>query len=130
MLVRFRGALYQSNQLYHVSSMPALASISVGDSFTLKPGPQGAEGQGVYFSEGAPRFTAAEGTQRTGVSAVVVIPQPLNVKDWYRTKGIVVRKYGRPRTWHSKGRNVRCVVEDIRVKDGLPFLFCSANLVA
>lgn len=114
--------------MYHVSSFPALADMSVGDIFTLRPGPQGAEGSGVYFSESAPRFTAAEGAQRSGVSAVVVIPIPSRPKEWYRTKGSVLRKYGRPRTWHSKGSNVRCTVNHVQMENQVPFLFCDAEL--
>jgi len=128
--VRYLGAVYAAvNDLYHVSSWDRLATAAVGDTFVLKPGPQGAEGPGVYFSESDPRFTAAEGAQRAGLAAVVVIPQPLHPRDWYRTKGNVVRKYGRPRTWHSKGGDVRCVVNAVENIEGIPYLYCSAELV-
>jgi len=127
--IEYRNAASEVDKLYHVSSWEPLSAASVGDTFVLKPGPQGAEGPGVYFSEREPRFTAAEGAQRDGIFAVVVIPQPLHPRDWYRTKGSVVRKFGRPRTWHSKGKNVRCTVESIEFKEGTPFLLCTAALV-
>ena len=48
-------------RIYHVSGWGLLASLRAGDAFELVPGSQHAEGPGVYFSEGAPRLTAAEG---------------------------------------------------------------------
>lgn len=58
-------------RLFHVSGFSELADKGVGDSIVLTPGPQGAEGKGVYFSENVPRFEAAEGA-RKGVAAVIV----------------------------------------------------------
>lgn len=83
-------------QLFHVSGFPGLARKEVGDRIMLVPVPQGAEGSGVYFSEKIPRFEAAEGAQK-GVSAVVVIEAD-SPQGWWRSKGYVMRKFGRPRT--------------------------------
>jgi len=108
-----------NSNLYHVSGWGKLSSASPGDTFTLRPGPQGAEGKGVYFSEEKPRFSAAEGS-KGGVTGVVVIPCPESAKGWSRTKNSICRKHGRPRTWHTKGREITlrvCQVSGI-------FIFC------
>ena len=87
--------------IYHVSGWTYLQNVRPGDTFTLKPGPQHAEGLGVYFSEGEPRLTAAEGARRDGVAAIVVLFR--TGANWWRSKTSVARKYGRPITWHSNG---------------------------
>lgn len=91
--------------LYHVSGWAALAAAQPGDVFTLLPGPQGAEGPGVYFSEGTPRFSAAEGA-RHGVAAVVVLEVQPPYRRWFRSKSSMCRKRNRPRTWHTMGRSL------------------------
>lgn len=109
-------------KLFHVSGYAELANKKMGDSFFLHPGQQGAEGSGVYFSENTPRFTAAEGA-RKNVTAVIVIEAAL--KDgWWRSKGYVTRKFGRPRTWHSDGKSMLCSIKRIEEKDGMRYLFC------
>lgn len=111
-------------ELYHVSGWELLATAGVGDVFTLKPGPQGAEGSGVYFSEAAPvAATTAEGTHRCGIAAIVVI-EVESASGWWRTKASLAKKFGRPRTWHSAGKNVECKVVSINEKDGSRLLVC------
>ena len=110
-----------SSRLFHLSSWEHLSTLSAGDVFILAPGPQGAEGTGVYFSEGAPRVTAAEGVGRDGLAAVVVIQRPDTATGWYRTKGSVCRKHKRPRTWHTQGKNLALRVVS---RSGV-FLFCA-----
>ncbi len=98
--------------LYHVSGWQELRGAAVGSTHTLRPGPQGAEGRGVYFSEGEPRYSAAEGAV-SGVVAVIAIPRPVSAQGWYRTKNGACRKHGRPRTWHTQGRDLTVRVEAI-----------------
>ena len=97
-------------KLFHVSSHPNLKGASKGDIVDLSPGPQGAEGGGVYFSEGIPRTTAAEGAAKHGQTGVVVI-EATTPKGWWRTKSSVCRKFGRPRTWHTSGKSIRLRVK-------------------
>jgi hypothetical protein len=104
--------------IYHVSSHPALVAARPGDVFTLIPGPQHAEGLGVYFSESEPRLTAAEGAGRLGLTGVVAI-EPASPDGWWRSKGGKARKFGKARTWHSDGKNVRCQVREVR--DGVTY---------
>jgi hypothetical protein len=107
-------------KLYHVSSSPDCASVQPGDIFYLDPGPQGAEGRGVYFSEERPRFSAAEGSRRKGVACIVVIDVDSSV-GWWRTKTGIAKKYNRPRTWHTKGKSLRLTVMSKKGNE----LFCS-----
>lgn len=95
--------------IYHVSGWSLLQNVRVGYTFTLIPGAQCAEGKGVYFSESAPRPSAAEGAANCDnpVTISIVVTDP---KGWWRTKGSIVRKFNRPRTWHSNNKAVRCVV--------------------
>lgn len=111
-------------ELYHVSGWALLATVGIGDVFTLKPGQQGAEGNGVYFSEGAPvPATTAEGTHRCGIAAIVVI-EVESASGWWRTKASLAKKFGRPRTWHSTGKNVECRVVSIEQRNGNRLLVC------
>jgi hypothetical protein len=89
-----------STSLYHVSSLRWAGE----ETITLRPGPQGAEGVGVYFSEGEPRFSAAEGA-RQGTGAIFLI-EVVSATGWWRTKPGIARKHNRPRTWHSAGKSV------------------------
>ncbi len=86
--------------------------------------PQGAEGHGVYFSEGAPvAATTAEGTHSRGTAAIVVI-EVESASGWWRTKASLAKKFGRARTWHSDGKNVECKVVSINEKSGSRLLVC------
>lgn len=118
--------------IYHISSWDLLSSLEEGDTFTLKPGTQNAEGIGVYFSQGEVRPTAAEGAHLRGISAVVEI-SPENSSSFWRTKSSIARKRGRPRTWHTQGKSVRCEVaerKEISINGDLfPLLCCSFSLV-
>lgn len=115
-------------ELYHVSGWGLLATAGIGDVFTLKPGPQGAEGQGVYFSEGAPvSATTAEGTHKSGIAAIVII-KVQSAAGWWRTKASLAKKFGRPRTWHSAGKNVECKVVSIEQRDGTRLLVCQGEV--
>ena len=94
----------RGTHLFHVAAI-----APEGDAVTLVPGPQGAEGVGVYWAEGRPRMTAAEGARRHGgATAIYVIERPeQGVRDWWRTKGARYKKRGRPRTWHTRGKAIR-----------------------
>ena len=94
--------------LWHASAWTDLAAAQVGDTLTLRPGSQTAEGRGVYFSEDAPRPTAAEGAK--GSPTVLVRIETTSGAGWWRTKLGVARKAGRPRTWHSDGKSVTLLV--------------------
>jgi hypothetical protein len=99
-------------RLFHISGWSALASARIGDRFVLHPGLQGAEGRGVYFAEGVPpRGTTAEGT-RGGATAVVTI-EAEDAAGWWRTKPSLARKHQRPRTWHTDGKALACVVQRV-----------------
>jgi|GEM_PF-1948996 len=110
-------------ELFHVSGFKEFAEKEEGDSLLLEPGPQGAEGNGVYFSEHAPRFKAAEGAQKQGVAAVIVIEAD-STAGWWRSKGYVTKKFGRPRTWHSDEKDIRLTVKKAELIDGVKYLHC------
>ena len=93
----------------------------IGAEFTLTPGTQCAEGIGVYFSEGEPRPDTADGTYRGSCAAVISIMVDGN-EGWWKTKNSICRKYGRPRTYHSRGQKIRC---RILKKKGWGKLNCS-----
>ena len=100
-------------RLYHISGWGELSDAKVGDTFTLKPGRQNAEGLGVYFSEGAPvKVTTAEGTAQSGATAVVET-EVSGTAGWWRTKPSIARKFNRPITWHTDGKSLSCKVESV-----------------
>ena len=100
-------------RLYHISGWGELSDAEVGDTFTLKPGRQNAEGLGVYFSEGAPvKVTTAEGTAQSGATAVVETGVS-GTAGWRRTKPSIARKFNRPITWHTDGKSLSCKVESV-----------------
>ena len=87
--------------LYHVSSLQWGGETKI----TLLPGPQGAEGAGVYFSESKPRLSAAEGCRLTGIGTIFCV-EVTTAAGWWRTKAGIARKHKRPRTWHTQGAPV------------------------
>ena len=100
-------------RLYHISGWGELSDAEVGDTFTLKPRRQNAEGLGVYFSEGAPvKVTTAEGTAQSGATAVVETGVS-GTAGWWRTKPSIARKFNRPITWHTDGKSLSCKVESV-----------------
>ena len=112
-----------TTSLYHISGWVHLATSKVGDVFDLVPGPQHAEGLGVYFAESTPPpASTAEGAVR-GVSAVVRISVETHA-GWWRTKASLARKFARPRTWHSDGKTVACRVVSVDRIDGMRRLNC------
>ena len=110
--------------LYHVSSWAALAVAKPGDKFLLRPGPQCAEGLGVYFSEGVTRPTAAEGAGKEGLSAIVEISCDTAAEGWWRSKSCKAKKFGKPRTYHSYGKDVIITVVSVRYEFGCTVLAC------
>ncbi len=112
----------QGKQLFHISGWEELKEKEIGGIFTLHPGPQGAEGKGVYFSEKQPRFSAAEGAREKHFTVVVIETNPS--KDWWKSKSYVERKFQRPRTWHSEGKSLECRIEEIKIIEGVRYLFC------
>lgn len=109
--------------LYHCTNWQELASANVGDTFTLRPGTQNAEGVGVYFSEGTPRPEASDGSVRHGLAAIIEI-EASSPDGWWRSKGGKARKFGKARTWHSAGKRVCCTVRAVEERDGLSVLQC------
>ena len=110
--------------IYHVSSLV----YNGEETITLVPGSQGAEGKGVYFSESRPRFSAAEGARRLGYHSIFVL-HPSTPKGWWRTKNCHVRKFGRPRTWHSEGKVVRLSqLRQIGEVEGIPLITGEYNI--
>ena len=116
--------LLKPTPLFHVTAWSELLSKQVNDSFVLNPGPQGAEGKGVYFSQTYPRFTAAEGANLNGKKpAAVIVIEAKKSDDWWTSKGSV-KKYGRPKTWHSKDKSMVFQIKSIKDVDGLRYLEC------
>jgi hypothetical protein len=114
--------------LFHVSGWESLPEVKVGESFVLVPGTQCAEGRGVYFSEEAPRLTAAEGAHMRP-SAVVVITTTNN-EGWWQSKRAKARKFKKPRTWHTDGKKIQCCLdhqEEMTLECGMVVcaLYCS-----
>ena len=107
-------------RLYHISSWEGIPR-NIGDVFTLHPGPQGAEGTGVYFSAKEPRPGAADAAYNGRLCAALVCIEVQSPKGWWRTKNSVCRKFGRPRTYHTQGKSLRCKVV---AKEGWGKLIC------
>ena len=100
-------------KLYHITGWRDLAKKDPGDTFTLKPGQQHAEGPGVYFSQDVPvKVTTAEGTAQSGAAAVVET-EASSAAGWWRTKPSIARKFNRPITWHTDGKSLSCEVQDV-----------------
>ena len=100
-------------KLYHITGWRDLAKKEPGDTFTLKPGQQHAEGPGVYFSQDVPvKVTTAEGTAQSGAAAVVETKTPSSA-GWWRTKPSMARKFNRPITWHTDGKSLKCEVQGV-----------------
>lgn len=97
--------------LFHLSGWDKLATIQKGETFTLRPGTQNAEGVGVYFSEGEPRLSAAEGCHGSPVALIVI--EAAEDNGWWQSKAAKAKKFGKPRTWHSDKKHVQCCIESI-----------------
>lgn len=114
-----------TKKLYHLSSWERLADLKIGDTFTLTPGPQGAEGAGVYFSENEPRtLSSADGVVRAGKLSGIVEVSVDSPRGWWRSKGSMVRKFKRPRTWHTDNKVMRLIVNNIEMRNGVPHIAC------
>jgi len=96
--------------LYHASAWPRLRHAQPGQTITLRPGAQNAQGLGVYFSEGRPDVRAADSVRLAGLSCVLRLEGVNSHKGWYRSKPSNDKKKGRPRTWHSMGKAVKAEV--------------------
>jgi len=108
----------EDDSLYHRSSMPELQNINIGETFTLSPGPQGAEGRGVYFSKGTPvKPTTAEGTRGGKQSAIVVMQTPAR-DGWFVSKSSKTKKFGKPQTWHTNNKPISLQVTNISEING------------
>jgi hypothetical protein len=84
-----------TSRLFHISCLKWAGETEI----TLVPGTQCAEGKGVYFSEGEPRFSAAEGA-RQGAGAIFCLDVEGSA-GWWRSKRCNCRN--RPRTWRTEG---------------------------
>lgn len=107
-------------RLYHVSG--AFLDVSTGDTIILRPGPQGAEGVGVYWAEGQPRPSAAEGAK--GKPTIVFAINVSDSEGWWVTKAWRARKFGKPRTWHTNCKDIKLTVRSVGELDGLPVAYC------
>lgn len=90
-----------STNLYHISALRWAGEKNI----CLCPGTQCAEGVGVYFSEGEPRLSAAEGTHAVGAGVIFCLVAD-NATGWWRTKNSTVKKFRRPRTWHTASKKI------------------------
>lgn len=106
-------------KIYHVSTWSALSQAKPGDTFILKPGTQNAEGAGVYFSE-TESVRAADSVYNGNAHTVTVVIESGPARDWFRSKKANL-KGDRARTWHSRGKSLKCQVE----KRHEHFLECS-----
>lgn len=94
--------------LYHASAHD-WGSLREGDTVTLIPGSQNAQGVGVYFSSGEPDVRASDSVHARGLSALFKVRfagAHSARRNWYVSKGARDRKKGRPQTWHSQGKGV------------------------
>jgi len=113
--------------LFHLSNWGQLADAEPGQKLRMRPGPQGAEGKGVYFSAHHPvKASTAEGTHRTGdkgPKAVLEI-EATSAKGWWRTKPAIARKFKRPVTWHTDGKDLDLHVTHVGVHPelGIPHI--------
>jgi hypothetical protein len=114
--------------LFHVSGWALLATATIGIEFVLVPGPQHAEGPGVYFSEGSPVPSSTAEGSHDGVAAIVHLATESHA-GWWRTKSSLARKFGRARTWHSDSKSIRCVVRRVDVVNGSRLLDCEWSFV-
>ena len=105
--------------LIHASSHPFRGDEA---AITLRPGTQGAQGAGVYLSEGEADIRASDSCVLNGLRCVFVLECDTN-KEWYRSKNSADRKKGRPKTWHTNGANLRVTVTDSVNKDGVTFIY-------
>lgn len=95
--------------LHHLTSWE---DVSHASSFTLHPGPQGAQGVGVYWSVDRPvRPTTAEGL-RVGGEMWNVVATDFPIDGWRKGKESLAKKFGKPVAWNSDGKNCLCHVVD------------------
>jgi hypothetical protein len=121
----FKRAEDEKVELFHRSSWSALADGQVGSEFVLHPGMQGAEGAGVYFSEGVPPpASTAEGVARAGGQSAIVCIEVDSPAGWWRTKSALYKKFGRPRTWHSSGKSIHLTIRRRSEESGELYLYC------
>lgn len=124
-----------SQNLYHVSGWEEIKDLKPGDALTLKPGEHNAQGEGVYFSEDIPRVSAADNlTQNQKSPSAIIEIIATNIEGWYRSKPELVKKYNKPRTWHSDGKEMRLVVltRNKLAIDGIevPILHCAYRWIS
>lgn len=97
--------------MYHVTSWADLKDVQIGEAFTLRPGRNNAQGEGVYFSETVPRIEAADSARSDPQAIVEIFAEDTNNDDsWYKSKGELVEKYQKERSWHTKGKQMRLIV--------------------
>jgi len=121
-----------SQVLYHWSNSKELAQLSPGDIFILNPGPQGAEGPGVYFSTKPVRVSTAEGVGRSDIEKPILVTayfENINTKQWWRSKGRKTVKFNKPQTWHSNNASVKLDIFDIVNYDNYINIFARAKII-
>lgn len=97
--------------LYHRTGWSIPLDARPGESFTLVPGGQCAEGKGVYFAETPVRPQTAEGCRQAVRVGLVKIALPPELQaGWWKSKSIKTRRFGKPRTWHTYGRSITLTV--------------------
>ncbi len=97
-------------RIYHVSTWELLTDAKIGDTFTLRPGTQNAEGLGVYFAE-KESVRAADSVYNGNAHVATIMIESGPAKPWFRSKKANCKN--RPRTWHTKGKSIACRVTGI-----------------
>lgn len=116
--------------LYHVTGWELPANLEVGDCFVLNPGTQNSQGEGVYFSEEMPRFTAAEGSKGKP-TAIIHINGGQRGEGWFVSKSAFAKKYLKPKTHHTNGHKIELTIErrEDNYQAGTPMLHCAYKLI-
>ena len=110
-----------NRRLFHASSFQGFRSLRAGDVVTLRPGKQNAQGVGVYLSAGAPDVRASDSVHEAGLAVVFDLSVDTD-KSWYASKNSADRKKGRPKTWHTQGRDLSVRIDSVQIVDGVRHL--------
>jgi hypothetical protein len=114
-----------STTIYHASAWRGFSALTPGAEVVLLPGPQGAEGAGVYFAEEI-RVSASDSCYLAGgAMAVFAIQAEESDSAWWRTKKGLAKKFGKPRTWHTAGRKIALRVLKVHSYEGIPLYECT-----
>jgi len=77
--------------------------------FTLVPGPQAAQGIGVYWSvDHVAPINTAEGCR--GEEGIIIVCDDYPADGWRKGKSSIAAKFGKPVAWNSNGKSCACTV--------------------